>query len=105
MKKWLWILCCLPVAGVAADEVYVLRIKDHRFIPAEVSIPAGVKVKLVLENQDSTPEEFDSHALNREKVVLGKGSSTIYLGPLSAGRYPFTGEFHADTAQGVVIAQ
>jgi plastocyanin len=105
MKKLLWILCCLPVAGYATDEVYTVRIKDHRFIPAEVRIPAGVKVKLVLENQDATPEEFDSHALNREKVIAGNGKSSIYLGPLNAGRYHFAGEFHADTAQGIVIVQ
>ena len=104
MKKLLLMsLLLLPAASLAADEIYTLRIKDHRFQPTEINIPSGKKIKLILENQDATPEEFDSHALNREKVVAGNGSSTIYIGPLNAGRYPFTGEFHADTAQGVVV--
>lgn len=106
MKKiLLTVLLLLPVSSYAADEMITLRIKDHRFQPSEINLPAGKKIKLVIENQDSTPEEFDSHALNREKVIAGNGSSSLYLGPLAAGRYPFTGEFHADTAQGIVIVQ
>jgi len=82
-----------------------LVIKDHRFQPTELLIPAGTKIKLAVENQDATPEEFDSHELNREKTIAGHSTATIYIGPLEPGRYPFTGEFHADTAQGVVIAK
>jgi hypothetical protein len=81
-------------------------IKDHRFQPAEITIPAGKKVKLLVENQDPTAEEFESHSLNREKVIAGKSKATIYIGPLSPGRYSFEGEeFNAKTAQGVIIAQ
>jgi hypothetical protein len=64
-----------------------------------------VKIKLVVDNQDATPEEFDSHALNREKVIPSKSRVTIYIGPLTPGRYPFMGEFNAATAQGAVVAQ
>ncbi len=31
--------------------------------------------------------------------------NVVRLRPLGLGRYPFMGEFHADTAQGVVIAE
>jgi hypothetical protein len=62
-------------------------------------------VKLVVDNQDATPEEFDSHALNREKVIPGRAKAVIFVGPLAPGRYPFIGEFNAATAQGAVIAQ
>jgi hypothetical protein len=31
--------------------------------------------------------------------------ATIKLRPLRPGRYPFTGEFHPDTANGVVVAE
>jgi plastocyanin len=82
-----------------------LVIRDHKFQPAEVSVPAGKKVKLVVENQDDTAEEFESYELNREKVVPPKGRITLYVGPLKPGRYPFFGDFHKDTAQGVLIAQ
>lgn len=82
-----------------------LVIRDHRFVPAELKVPAHTKIKLVVVNEDATPEEFESHELNREKVVTGRGTIPVYVGPLKPGRYPFFGEFHAETAQGALIAQ
>lgn len=94
-------------AGVAdaADFEAKLVIRDHKFEPAELSVPAGTKIKLLIENQDATPEEFESNELNREKIVVGKGTITVILGPLDAGRYPFFGDFHQETAQGVVVVK
>jgi len=97
----------LPTAlpAAAADVEFKLVIQDHRFQPAEVVVPAGSKVRLVIENRDPTPEEFESHDLNREKVIPGKSTGTIFIGPLKPGRYPFFGEYNDKTAQGVVVAQ
>jgi plastocyanin len=94
-------------AGVAhAQEAEArLVIRGHRFEPAEITVPAGRKVKLVIENQDDTAEEFESYELNREKVVPPKGQISLYVGPLEPGRYPFFGDFHKDSAQGVLIAK
>jgi plastocyanin len=90
----------------AADDTDVqLVIRDHKFVPAEITVPARKKIKLVIENQDATAEEFESHELNREKVVPPKGKITIFVGPLEPGRYPFFGEFHKETAKGVLIAK
>jgi hypothetical protein len=68
-------------------------------------VPAGKPVQIRLRNTDVTPEEFDSHDLKTEKVVGGHGVATIRLRPLSAGRYEFMGEYHSDSATGVVIAE
>jgi plastocyanin len=95
----------LPLAAWAADPEIPLAIRNHQFEPAEVRIPAGQKVKLVVHNQDTTPEEFESHELNREKVIAPGTKANIYIGPLKPGRYPFFGEFHEKTARGVVIAE
>jgi hypothetical protein len=95
----------IPNAVFAADDSFEIVIKDHHFLPAELTIPSGTKIKLMVDNQDSTPEEFDSHSLNREKMIAGRSIATIFIGPLSPGRYPFTGEFHATTAQGTIIAK
>jgi len=92
-------------ARAAGEPEFALAIKDHRFTPSEIRIPANVKVRLVIDNQDATPEEFDSHALNREKVIPGKSKATVFVGPLSPGRYPFMGEFNAASAQGAVVAE
>ena len=89
----------------AAEPEALLVIKGHRFEPAELKVPAGKRVKLVVHNQDSTPEEFESHTMNREKVVPGGAKATIYIGPLKPGRYDFFGEYNEATAKGVVVAE
>lgn len=92
--------------GLAAEPAeYRLVIKGHRFQPAELTVPAGQKIKLLVDNQDPTPEEFESYSLNREKIVPGKGKIVVLVGPLKPGRYEFFGEFNMDTAQGVLIAK
>jgi hypothetical protein len=104
MKKFLMLLAFLPALAFAQSEVK-LRIKDHRFIPTEVRVPANQKFKLLVANEDPTPEEFESHALNREKVIPGRSSATILIGPLKPGRYEFVGEFNEATAKGVIVAE
>ena len=99
------LLAAAGAAYAANEPEFTIVLRDHRFAPSQIMVPAKVKVRLVVDNQDPTPEEFDSHALNREKVVPGNSKATIYIGPLSPGSYPFVGEFNATTAQGVVVAQ
>ena len=91
--------------AVAAEAEALLVIKNHRFEPTELKVPAGQRVKLVVHNQDSTPEEFESHTLNREKVIPGGAKATIYIGPLKPGRYDFFGEYNEATAKGVIVAE
>ena len=108
MKKFIVaVVVSLSSLLVMADEVQEFRlvIKDHQFEPAELTIPAGVKVKLLVDNQDPTPEEFESHELNREKVIPGNSQAKIFVGPLDAGVYPFYGEFNEATAQGKLIVK
>lgn len=105
MKRLILATLLLPCAAIAADADFKLVIEDHRFKPTEITIPSGKKVKLLIENRDGTPEEFDSHDLNREKVMMGNSKATVFIGPLKPGRYAFQGEFHAATAQGAVIAK
>ncbi len=52
-----------------------------------------------------TAEEFDSTALKVEKVVAGNSSGNVRIRALAPGRYPFMGEYHSATAQGVVVAK
>ena len=95
----------LPLAAFADDAAFTLTLKDHRYQPEELIVPAGKKIKLQIENKDSTAEEFESFALNREKVVPAQGTTTLFIGPLEAGRYPFIGEFYEESAHGVIIAK
>ena len=105
MKKFFTLLCLVSLSSWAADTEFALTIKNHVFEPAELRIPANQKVKLVVHNQDATPEEFESHELSREKVIAPGTKANIFVGPLSPGRYPFIGEFHEKTARGVLIVE
>jgi len=98
------VVCFAPDA-VAGEETFTLTIKDHRFEPTQVDVPAGKKFKLVVKNLDPTPEEFESHDLKREKVIAGKSQAVITVGPLKPGTYRFVGEYHESTAQGQILAK
>jgi hypothetical protein len=99
------------VAGIAlatpalADAPIPLSLKNHKFTPATIRVKAGQPTVIALTNNDDTAEEFDSSALKVEKVVAGHSSGNVRLRPLSPGKYPFMGEYHSETAQGVVIAE
>lgn len=98
-------LALSPLFAVAADADITITIKDHKFTPAEVRVPAGKKIKLIIDNQDATAEEFESHELKREKIIAPRSKATVNIGPLKPGSYPFFGEFNQATARGVVIAE
>ncbi len=98
----------LAFAGTAAaNELpeYTLVIKNHIYQPSEFKVPADTKFRLIVRNEDATPEEFESTDFNREKIVLPNSSITVYVGPLRAGRYGFFGDFHQATAQGRLIVE
>lgn len=105
MCRVLLILALLPCLAIGAEPEYLLTIRDHRFVPAELRVPAGKKIKLIIDNQDATAEEFESHALNREKVIPPKSKASVFIGPLKPGQYPFVGEFNEKTAKGVIISE
>jgi plastocyanin len=93
----------LAMAGPAQPTVSI-TLKDHRFTPAEFTVPAGVKVRIDLSNLDGATEEFDSHDLRVEELVTPHGRTSFTIGPLKPGAYSFMGEFHPATAQGRVTA-
>ena len=110
---WIMALACaiawlaVPPAPRGEEEVvtFTIVIKDHRFEPAEIRVPAGKRAVINLRNEDPTAEEFDSAELNIEKVIAGGRSGVVRLRPLDPGRYTFVGEYHSDTAKGVVIVE
>lgn len=94
-----------PATATPELATHVLTIKDHKFQPDTLRVKAGEKIKLTVHNDDATAEEFESHALQREKIVAAHSDIIILLRPLTAGTYPFFGDFHQDTAQGKIIAE
>lgn len=106
MKKLIMALIVVFAANSAnAAEDIILTIKDHKFSPADFEVPAGEKVKIIVDNQDPTPEEFESYDLHREKIIQGNSKAPIFIGPLEAGKYEYFGEFNQATAKGTITAK
>jgi heme/copper-type cytochrome/quinol oxidase subunit 2 len=107
MKRFLIAaLLALPLAAFATEvPMFTLTIKNHRYEPTTLKVPADTKIRIKIGNNDSTPEEFESSEFNREKIVMPNSSITVFVGPLTAGKYGFFGDFHQDTAQGTLIAE
>jgi plastocyanin len=99
------VLAALGISSQALAEEFSLTIRDHRFEPAELQVPAGEAFTLSVSNQDASPEEFESDDLDIEKVIAGGQSAVIKLEPLDAGRYEFYGEYHEDSAKGAIVAK
>lgn len=97
------LLMLLAAPSLAATPEFEIEIRNHLFLPDTLTIPAGVKVKLIIYNRDATPEEFESYELNREKVILGGRKAIVFIGPLAPGEYPFFGEFNPQTALGTIL--
>lgn len=99
------VLMSAATPALAKPPIVEIEIRNHLFEPDVVRIPANTKVKLIVYNRDPTPEEFESFELNREKVIMGKAKSIIFVGPLPPGEYPFFGEFNPDTALGMIVVE
>ena len=100
-------LTILSAGTVRAEDppVFRLELKDHLFSPAEITVPSGKRLILMVHNGDATPAEFESSTLNVEKVISPGREATVRLGPLEPGRYPFVDEFNQALAHGVLIAK
>jgi plastocyanin len=88
---------------LADDLSFSIELKNNQFVPSEVQIPAGVKVKLVVHNSNPIPSEFESSQLHREKVVPPGQEISVFVGPLDPGSYEFFDDFHPETRGHLVV--
>ena len=100
-------LLALVVGAPAAraDDGFQIEFRQHRFVPDRIEVPAHVKFRLLVKNTDATADEFESSQLNREKLVPPGQTVIVFLGPLEPGEYKFFGDFHQDTAKGIIVAK
>ena len=97
------LLAVLATPVWADDPVATITLKDHQFQPSEVPIPAGVKVKLLVQNEQTQAAEFESNSLHREKIVNAGSVITVFVGPLDPGSYEFFDDFHNSTRGHLVV--
>jgi Cupredoxin-like domain len=96
---------CVLFSAAAYAEDYVITLKNNKFSPSELVVPASHRIKITVRNLDATPAEFESSDLDREKVVAANSEIIIFIGPLDAGRYGYFDDFHHDTTTGTIIAK
>jgi hypothetical protein len=94
-----------PATASTGDGAPQLVLKEHRFTPDHIDVPAGQRFRLVVVNADPTADEFESSALKVERDIAPHGKLVLQLGPLAPGDYPFVGDLHVDTAKGVLHAR
>jgi len=99
------LLLWYPPLLLAEVPVIEIEIRNHLFQPDVVVVPVNTKVKVIIYNRDTTPEEFESYELNREKVIVGGRKGILFVRPLSPGEYPFFGEFNPQTAIGKIVVE
>lgn len=93
-----------PALPARADDAPVaIAIQGGKFVPDEVTVPAGRKIRLVIRNRDATMSEFESTDLHREKTVPPGGQITVFVGPLDPGRYEFFDDFHPSDRGHLVV--
>jgi plastocyanin len=98
------VLAAVATAPAAADtSSYPISLKAGQFVPSEVQIPAGAKVKLVVHNDNNTPSEFESTELHREKLVGPGEEIGVFVGPLDPGNYEFFDDLHPQTRGHLVV--
>jgi hypothetical protein len=93
------VLCLAQIQP--ADTIVI---KNHQFNPSQLTIPAGQKIQITVENLDPTAEEFESFDLDREQVVEGNNKIIVFIGPLKPGTYGYWADYHQDS-KGVIVAQ
>ena len=90
--------------GLAADAQVLISIKDHQFVPSDIPVQAGVKVELIIKNEQAVNAEFESTALHREKIVTAGGQISVFVGPLDPGTYEFFDDFN-QAARGRLVVK
>jgi len=92
-------------SAFAAADVYRLTLKNHKFSPEGVTIPAGKKVKFAVKNLGATPAEFESGDFKAEKVIPAGKEVELYVGPLTHGSYEFHDEYHEAQSESSVAGK
>ena len=112
MKKFIQIILSFIILTLSSEiskaqdkSEFLIKIKNHRFVPEIIEVSANTEFKLVIENLDNTIEEFESDDLKKEKLIGAGKKISLQIKPLKAGQYKFYGDFHQKTAQGKIVVK
>ncbi|OWV84642.1 hypothetical protein ATY81_09230 [Rhizobium sp. R72] len=95
----------LPAAADQEYPTFEVHFSNGIVSPSVIEVPANSRFKLELRNEGSTPIEFESTALRKEKVLAPGASSFIVFHPLDPGNYAFFDDFHLDMPPARIVAR
>lgn len=99
-------LVLFSVAGWASEAVTVqLEMKDGDLIPSTLTVPANTRIRIEIRNTGTSPVEFESTQLRKEKVLAPGAKSVVVIARLRPGTYTFFDDFHLDKPSGTIIAE
>ncbi len=83
---------------VFADNmpVFKIELKDGTISPQRLEVPANAAFKIEVSNTGTSPAEFESLSLHKEKVLAAGTTSALVFRRLEAGNYDFFDDFHPD---------
>ncbi|MBY3102311.1 cupredoxin domain-containing protein [Rhizobium laguerreae] len=94
-----------PAAAEDEDPFFDVHFSNGVISPAVIVVPANKRFKLELHNDGSTPIEFESIPLRKEKVLAPGASSFLVFRSLQVGEYAFFDDFHLDMPPAKLIAR
>lgn len=98
-------LATLPGPALAEEPTFRIDIKDGVITPLQIEVPANTRIRLEVTNSGTSPAEFESVQLKKEKVIAGGNSSVIVIRTLDPGTYDFFDDFHIDLPHAKIIAK
>ena len=84
---------------------FKVEMKDGVITPLRLEVPANKPFKIEIHNTGTTPAEFESLELRKEKVVAPGAVSFVVIKRVSKGEYKFFDDFHPNTPQVTVVAK
>ncbi|OGA60834.1 MAG: iron transporter [Betaproteobacteria bacterium RIFCSPLOWO2_12_FULL_65_14] len=108
LRRPLVLLAALVLAAAASAQdlpTFQIVMKDGRFTPERLEVPAGKRLKLVLKNEGRGPAEFENLSMRVEKVLAPGVTSFVVLHGLKPGEYRFVDEFRPNGGALTLVAK
>ena len=99
-------LVALAVVPARADDLPVIKVemRDGIITPTTIEVPANTRFKLEITNTGTSPVEFESTELKREKALAAGATSSIVFRNLDPGSYAVFDDFHPE-AKATLVAK
>lgn len=93
-----------PVGAADDMPAFEVVMRDGTMTPARLEVPANRPFRIEISNVGTTPAEFESLALHKEKVLAAGAASSLVFRRLEPGEYDFFDDFHPE-ARAVLVAK